>query len=223
MRIRARTYNIKNGALVGHNMEKIGEDIRACRLDLVGIQEVDRHTDRTDDKDTLIPLWQASGLAYRRFTRSISYGGGVYGTAILSRFPILDFFRVPLPTLPLMEQRSVGIAKINAGGFVFTFANTHLSLGTAGNRKNELACMAARLEAPYLLTGDFNTEDDREFAVFSKAKLTNREGARLPSFYGTGEGIDNILYTPPFRLCEADLYRVPHSDHYMLYAEYEWE
>lgn len=221
MRIRVGTFNIKNGALVGHAMERIGEDIRACRLDLVGLQEIDRYTARAGGRDTLIPLWQASGLRYRRFTRSIAYGGGVYGTAILSRFPITDFFRVPLPTPPGMEERSAGIAEIDCDGFRFRFANTHTSLGPAENRRNEFACMAARLAAPYILCGDFNTETEAEFSVFSDACLTNSVRSHFPSFCSTGEGIDNILYTPPFRLCGADLYRVPHSDHYMLYAEYE--
>lgn len=102
------------------------------------------------------------------------------------------------------------------------FANTHSSLGDAAAREKELAFIAAHLSSPFLLTGDFNTQCDEELhRAFPGAQLTNREGARLPSFYSTGVGIDNIVYTPPFRLCEAALDRVAHSDHYMLYAEFE--
>lgn len=93
MRIRVGSYNIQNGSWVGHDMAKIGHDIKRLGLDLVGLQEVDRHTGRVDGVDTLTPLWRATGLGYRRFCCSMPYDGGQYGTAVLSRFPILPWGR----------------------------------------------------------------------------------------------------------------------------------
>ena len=106
MNLRTVSYNIRNGHDVQHDMSLLAADLLAVQADIVGLQEVDVGTARVGGRDTLAELAKAAGFAHYRFCRAIDFAGGEYGTAILSRYPILSFEITPLPTPVGVEGRS---------------------------------------------------------------------------------------------------------------------
>ena len=89
-RLRVATYNIRAGADVDRDVSVIAEDIRALDLDVVGLQEVDICTKRSNLTDQLQTIAELAGYPFYRFTFCMDYQDGEYGTAILSRYPIME-------------------------------------------------------------------------------------------------------------------------------------
>src|SRR6185295_5883839 len=69
------------------DLERIAEVINKEKTDLVGLQEVDRGVRRTQGVDEIVELSKLTKMNYA-FANNLDYQGGVYGVAILSRFPI---------------------------------------------------------------------------------------------------------------------------------------
>ena len=229
MILKIGTYNIAHGAFADLDMSLLGKDIKEAGLDIVGLQEVDRNTARVFGRDTLSELQKASGLGYRRYCKTIDLQGGVYGHAMLSRFPLLSYRRLLLPMLEGgkdTEPRCVALATLSVEGKPFTFANTHLCWGAPAAREAQFALLQSTLSAPYILTGDFNITDFSEYEVLTDAARVNRKEAPIYSFHGFDKGphqpIDNVIFTPEFRLVDVALQDVRHSDHYMLTATLEF-
>jgi hypothetical protein len=108
------SYNIWHAGRVKEDVGAIGRYLSAQRADLVGLQEVDVGTTRMDGMDTLAVIAKAGGYPYYAFTKAFDFGGGGYGTAVLSRFPILDVQTVPLYSAKL-EPRAFCHAVIDLG------------------------------------------------------------------------------------------------------------
>jgi len=181
--IRIASYNIFHGGMVDLQMDVLGRDIAAAGADIVGLQEVDRFVKRSGFQDTMSLISAAAGLPHTGFARGIWLGGGEYGTGILSRFPILDFTVTALRS-GTAEQRSMGHAVLDVDGRRVHFINTHLSLGGRENREVQFQQIAAQLpsDAPWIVTGDFNTEDFSEFAPLG-GTLANCEEQKFLSYY----------------------------------------
>ncbi len=193
--------------------------LRVVSPDVVGLQEVDIRTARVGGRDTLAELANAAGFAHYRFCRAIDYAGGQYGTAILSRYPILSFEVIPLPCEDTKEMRSVGHATLDADGKRVDFFNTHLSVESAAARAPQFDALAA-LTKPFpgwVLTGDFNTAKLDCFSVFEGATLANP--GRYATFPESGKGIDNIVCDAPWRITDTGILQNQHSDHVLLWAE----
>ena len=219
MKLRVVSYNIRHGHDAGLDMSLIAADILSVGADVVGLQEVDVGTSRVHGRDTLCELAMALGWEHYAFCRAIDFAGGGYGTAILSRFPIISFdqmhFDVPAPR----EGRAVGHAVIDAHGERVDFFNTHLSYESNELRAGQFAALAdlvARTPA-WVLTGDFNTANLACFDVFTGACLANPN--RYATFPASGEGIDNIVCNAPWRITDTGILQPSHSDHLLLWAE----
>ena len=150
---------------------------------------------------------------------SFILAGGGYGTAILSRFPIVSFeqthFDVPAPR----EGRAVGHAVIDASGERVDVFNTHLSYESNELRAGQFAALAdlvARTPA-WVLTGDFNTANPAHFDVLGNASLANPN--RYPTFPASSECIDNIVCASPWRITDTGTLQNHHSDHLLLWAD----
>ena len=105
------TFNI-HGALGhdGYDLDRVAEEIAAWKADVVLLQEVDRHRDRTDLDDQPVALAAALDMF-------ASYGANVvrpavteggkeqeYGNLTLSRYPVLESENVRLPNRPGLER-----------------------------------------------------------------------------------------------------------------------
>lgn len=221
--LRVGSYNIKNGAGVNHDMKVLAEDIVGLNLDIVGLQEVDIGTSRAKGLDILKLLAEATGYPYYQFTKAINFSGGEYGTAILSRYPIVSHESVLLETPSGYEQRAYGHALIEVNGVHVHFFNTHLSYEKAEIRAAQMAQIAAAADAGrgYILTADFNTANLGEFKVFGDAVLVN-EG-KYPTFPSSSSAIDNIVLESGWRITDSGMLASGKSDHNLLWAEIHYE
>lgn len=219
MQLRVVSYNIRHGHDVGLDMSVLARDLLQVRADVIGLQEVDVGTSRVQGRDTLFELARAAGFAHYRFCRAIDFAGGQYGTAILSRYPILSFEIIPLPTPPHAEGRAVGHAILDVDKERVDIFNTHLSYESPELRKPQFDTLAALLNitSSWVLTGDFNTADLSPFDKFKGGSLANR----YATFPASGEGIDNIVCNPLWRITDTGILQNYHSDHVLLWAEIE--
>ena len=169
--LRVATFNIHHGAGPDNvlDLERIARIIEGLDVDLVGLQEVDRHWGaRSEWLDE--PRWFGERLGMRW-----AYGANLdldplqdgdprrqYGTAILSRWPILDSSNTLLPKFPKGEQRGLLRATVEAHGARITFADTHLQHNDAAERKAQADAITAILGRDRtVLTGDLNAEADK--------------------------------------------------------------
>jgi endonuclease/exonuclease/phosphatase family metal-dependent hydrolase len=167
-RLRVATFNIHHGATGAEvlDLESTARVIEALRVDAIGLQEVDRHwSARSAFVDQ--PAWLGRRLGMRHV-----YGANLdrdplnpgeprrqYGTAILSRWPVLDAENIWLPTFEGHERRGLLRATLRVRGTRLTFATTHLTHNDNAEREVQSARVAELLgDRPRrtVLTGDLN-------------------------------------------------------------------
>lgn len=221
--LRVASYNIKNGAGVNHEMSLLADHFKDLDLDIVGLQEVDIGTSRAKKLDTLKLLAEAAGYPYYAFTKAINTGGGEYGTAILSRYPIVHHESVLLETASGYEQRAYGHAVIEINGANVHFFNTHLSYEKTEIRTPQMAQLAAATAScrGYILTADFNTANLSEFKVFGDAVITN-EG-KYATYPSSSSAIDNIILESGWEIVDSGMLPSDKSDHNLLWAEIHYK
>ena len=227
MQLRVVSYNIRHGHDVGLDMSVLVKDLMQVHPDVIGLQEVDVGTSRVQGRDTLSELaahLKKAGFAdnvHYAFCRAIDFAGGQYGTAILSRYPILSFKVISLPTPAHVEVRAIGHAILDVDGERVDFFNTHLTYESAELRKPQfdfLAALTAQFPG-WILTGDFNTADLSCFDAFPAASLANP--GKYVTFPESGEGIDNVVCDASRRITDTGILQNFHSDHVLLWAEIE--
>jgi endonuclease/exonuclease/phosphatase family metal-dependent hydrolase len=154
---RIMTFNIKHGDV--SSLEAIADVIRAEAPDVVGLQEVDVDADRSDNVDQPHRLSQLTGMA-SLFRSSLTFsGGGDYGLALLSRFPILTSSKLELTSSG--EQRILVIVDVLTEHGTIPVAVTHLGL-TSAERVVQVDEILAELgnRTNVILMGDMNAQPD---------------------------------------------------------------
>ncbi len=166
VRVSVLTYNIHHGEGTDQrfDLERLAAVIKSAEPDLVALQEVDRSTDRSSGVDQIAKLSELTGLK-GAFGEALELGGGGYGLAILSRWPLLETKVHRLPADGGIEQRIAFVARVRAGGEAgpdLDFIVTHLDhQSDATHRMRQVEKIrelfptgaAAR---PMLLAGDMN-------------------------------------------------------------------
>jgi endonuclease/exonuclease/phosphatase family metal-dependent hydrolase len=184
--IRVMSWNIRSGfgsfdlppELAGSSqLGTVATAIAASGADIVGLQEVDRFWDRSAGVDQPAELAAALGFELGYGANWLPSGGapgeGVpqYGTAILSRWPIVAIENVLASTPPGWEPRGLLVATIRLpGDHDLRVINTHLQVDRQGESASdqraaqlELALrIAASRETPCLITGDLNATPGSE-------------------------------------------------------------
>jgi len=229
--LRVATFNIHHGAGTDGvlDLRRVARVVESNGMEVVGLQEVDRHwSSRSDFVD------QAAWLA-ERLDMHVVYGANLdldpaepdqprrqYGTAILSRYPILEWRNTLLPRPEGGEQRGLLEAELMVRGVPMRFAVTHLQ----HNSQTERVAQATRInellaesDLPTVLVGDLNaTPDAPEIGV-----LTSRLTDTWP-VAGTGPGftysaedphkrIDYVLVSDGFTPTSAKVLDTDASDH----------
>ena len=219
--LRIGSYNIKHAADANLNLKTIANVIKEANLDIVGVQEVDLRTSRSDRVDQPRQLADLAEMPYYVFVRAIDYQGGQYGTLILSKYPIVSSEVIPLESWD-KEARSLGHAVIDIGGKQIDFFNTHLSFEDRSLRGLQFLEVSEKLDLceNFILTGDFNTADFSEFTILG-GNLINDTFRKYPTFPGSNSSIDNIVYSDAFKETASGTVTKSYSDHYMLWAEFE--
>ncbi|MBO4322955.1 MAG: endonuclease/exonuclease/phosphatase family protein [Clostridia bacterium] len=219
--LKIASFNIQHGAQQG--LDAVAATLKEADADIVGLQEVDFKTSRVSGVDQPAVIAQKAGYEYYRFIRAIDYKGGEYGTAILSKYPIVSFEVIRLEA-GTYEGRSFGHAVIETPGGNIDFFNTHLSYEDKSTRTGQFETIAKKAsECPvYLLTGDFNTADYSEFAHFTGASMICNDIRSYGTFPGSGKGIDNIVFRGNFSERNSGIIVNGSSDHYLLWAEFRF-
>lgn len=224
LRLKIASYNIAGGSY-DKGLSNISADIVNCGADIVGIQEVDMYADRSGNINMLDTLMKGTGFEHGIFVHAINIKGGEYGTAIISKYPIIESAVIPLRSFEngprRIEDRSVGKTVIDVLGHRVNFLNTHLAFefrDAITYHFDQVAEILAPLDS-YIITADYNTNDFKLFDRFHGHRLANRPDAELFSF--PSGGIDNIVTTEDWEQSEASLGPEGHSDHRMLFAELE--
>lgn len=219
--LRVLSYNIhicigNDGKL---DAERIAETILAQKPDLVALQEVDRKTNRVEQMDQPAELAKRTGMNVA-FGKTIGIGGGDYGIAILSRFPIKNSKTTLLPNPDKQEERVALETTIRLDDETeIRFVCTHFCHMSEKRRilqAKKIDELFTKDDKFTILAGDINaTPKSETLAVFKENWIdtTNRE----PTFPGSGVKIDYIFVRPTgvFRVRETKV--IPEktaSDHF---------
>ena len=162
--VRVLAYNVKHGlGMDGRvDLERIASVIRSLEPDVVTLQEIDSVTTRTGLEDQAARLGELTGMR-AVFGGFMSYRGGRYGMALLSRYPIVKWENYRLPDGA--EPRSALGARIELLRPGYGEAPQILVVGvhlyaTAEERLGQARRMVelfADEEVPVVLAGDFNS------------------------------------------------------------------
>ncbi|WNQ11985.1 endonuclease/exonuclease/phosphatase family protein [Paenibacillus aurantius] len=164
------SFNIHHGADAGnvYDLERIAAVIRESGADLIGLQEVDRYySSRSNNEDTIARLAGMLGMHY-------AYGANLdrepaapgqprsqYGTAVLSKYPIL-YAENHLLTSYGQEQRGLLETRVEIEGTPVTFYSTHLGLDAAQQKvqTEELLAITGSRSGAQIVVGDFNAKPE---------------------------------------------------------------
>ncbi len=169
--LRVMSYNIHHANPPSRagviDLDAVARVIRDQNPDLVALQEVDVNTSRSGNMNQASALAEKLGMNFF-FARAIDFGGGEYGVAILSKYPLSDTSVLPLPeeAAPEAEDRVLATAKVTLpGGNTIRFGSTHLDVEDASNRLQQVQAInsvAANERLPFILAGDFNDQPESE-------------------------------------------------------------
>ena len=229
--LRVLCYNIHYGQGMDgqYDIQRLAEVIKATKPDLVALQEVDVGVRRSGRVHQLQKLGELTGLT-ARFGPTQHYEGGLFGNAVLTRFPILDELIQPLPYTEATPERQTyprGALVITVqapDGQPLRFISTHFQHNVPEDRVEEAKTINALFATPTdklrtILAGDFNATPDAEpIAILEKNWLHAIDDARAPSAPSVNpkSRIDYILYrdSKDFRLVSSEvLPEATASDH----------
>jgi endonuclease/exonuclease/phosphatase family metal-dependent hydrolase len=202
------SFNIHHavGADGVFDLDRLAAEIRRTRADVVGLQEVDRHFgERSQWTDEPAELAE-------RLDMHVVYGANLdldpltpgaprrqYGTAILSKYPIVSWRNTLLPkALPTEEQRGLLEAVVDVRGLKVRAMTTHFQHDNADSRVLQAAEVAGIVRAsrePVVLTGDLNaTPETPEITTLTDLLADAHERA------GRGDGYTYPVEAPRARI-----------------------
>ncbi len=205
--IRVLTYNIYHGETMrgDFNLDTIAGVIKSVNPDLVALQEVDFKTERAKKMDLAMELGQRTGLI-PIFGKAMSFSGGEYGEAILSRY---TFFRTQNHALGGTEGREPRSAlEVNVelrSGDIIRFIGTHLDHTRDEtdriNQATKLNNLFTKDDTPSILAGDLNARPESktmEILLKEWTKSSSENTPTSPSAKPRAK-IDYILFRPANR------------------------
>lgn len=164
--LRVLSYNIHHASPPSKpgviDLDAIARVINELSPDLVALQEVDVHTGRSGPFNQAEELGKKTGMA-AHFFKSIDYDGGQYGLAVLSKLPVIETDRFPLPRMDGNggEPRILATATIQLSSKErLLFACTHLDAQKdSTNRLLQIKAIEGLLGdtlIPVVIAGDLN-------------------------------------------------------------------
>lgn len=182
LKLRIATYNIHKcigGLDRRYDPQRTAEALATTEPDIVLLQEVDDGAKRSNGDRQVDRLAELTGLHHRTWFPNVAVrGGGHYGNAVLSRYPIVQTSNVDL-TVRLKKRRSVLHAELRVrhdevDRIVHIF-NMHLGLAEFERKiqlRRFLECDPfARLhhDTPIIVGGDLNDVYGRLWRLLTPA------------------------------------------------------
>lgn len=153
------TYNIRNGKLLTGTeivLEEPAQIVRAVDPDIAGIQEMDWHATRSNQRDIPAEFGELCKMK-SYFAPAIDFQGGKYGVGTLTKAEPLQAYNIPLPGKE--EQRTLHVLEFEN----YVFFCTHFSL-TAASQAESVPIINAEAKKfankPIFIVGDFNAYPD---------------------------------------------------------------
>jgi len=222
--LRVLTFNIHHGAGPDGrvDLDRLADEIRASGADVVALQEVDRHYGaRSGSAD------QAAELA-GRLDMQAAFAANVdlepagpdgprrqYGTAILSRYPILSHTALRLPGAAAAEPRGVLAAVLDVDGVPVRVVTTHLSAESGASRLVQATAVSALVRGwggEALVVGDLNAQPGTpEVGVLTAMLGDGCPGASTFPADAPAARIDYVLGRA--RFVDCDVFPTASSDH----------
>ena len=164
-----------------------------------------------------------AGYAYTYFIKIRDFQGGEYGTAILSRYPIIQAQTLNFAVRIAKQGTSCGYVVLNVDGERVTVFNTHLSIESEEANTDTMLCLgdiltdyANKNGARLLCCGDFNT-NPHKLAEY----LPRFDRANADLYTYADRSIDNVLFlgykVENVHICDTTSTRV--TDHNMLVCD----
>lgn len=230
------SYNIHHG--VGADgrldLDRIAGVVRSEKAEVVGLQEVDRFWRRSGFVDQIdylaeeLDMYAAYGANLDLSPDDPSQPRRQYGTAILSKYPIVESRNTFLPKLGRSEQRGLLEARIKVKGAPVRFYNTHLQHNSSEERALQVRAIMEHtkdVEEPQVLVGDLNALPEAPelaplYERYVDAWPTGGEG---PGYTIGAENptrrIDYVFVTPDVAVEGASVPRTLASDHLPVVAD----
>ncbi|HEY3807545.1 MAG TPA: endonuclease/exonuclease/phosphatase family protein [Kofleriaceae bacterium] len=169
MKLRVLSYNIHKcigGVDRRYNPQRVADVINNQHADVLLLQEVDHDVPRSNRDRQVDVLGDLVGMRYRSWFPNVDVrGGGCYGNAILSRYPIVETTNIDL-SIRFKKKRSVlhGILRVRHDELDRTVHvyNMHLGLARFERRIQLLKFLESQPfqtlhhETPVLVGGDLN-------------------------------------------------------------------
>lgn len=234
--IRILCYNIHYGQGTDgiYDIARLAEVINKTKPDLVALQEMDVHVKRSGRVHQLQELAKLTKL-HARFGPTQHYQGGLFGNAVLSRFPILNVVIQPLPYTESTPEKTtypratVAVTVKTPNGKPLRIVSTHFQHNMPEDRVAEAKAVNALFTfkdetIPTILAGDINAKPEDEPVQILLQKWTNAiDKEATPTVPATApkSRIDYIFYRPAsaFKVIETKV--IPESiasDHRPVFA-----
>ena len=200
---------------IRQNLAEIVEFLKRENADIVTLQEADSPSWWSGGFDHVALLAREAGYAWYTHANHVDNSFGTYGTAVLSRYPILRGYQVDFNPTPPTTRKGFTLAEIewtpwgpNGEKQVIDVVSVHLDFSRSSKRIEQIKDMKAVLgqrNNPVVVLGDFNStwaEGDREIqslATVKKLKTHRPEASYLYTY--SDERFDWILISKEFEFC----------------------
>ena len=160
-KLKLMTFNIYHGETpTGNiNLDAFAEIINDEQPDIIALQEVDFYTNRSGKIDMSLKLAKKTKTV-PLFARAMSYDGGEYGVAILSRFTFIKSVVYNLPYEEGYEPRVALAVDVKIGNDTLSFITTHLDYHENDTLRfkqaQHLLKITKTIDRPLFLLGDLN-------------------------------------------------------------------
>ena len=233
MKLKLMTYNIASG--YGNakpyvkNYAWAASVIKGEAPDIVSLNEVGKRLPE-GIKSHAGYVGEYCGMEWK-FFEAINIGGGPYGNAQLSKYPIREARTLHIPDAPVTdksyyEHRCIGLSRIILpDGRTVKVINTHFGLAP-GEHINAVKTVCAELDRtfdPVILMGDLNMTPDNPKMQPIYERLTSVNDI-LPTFPSDkpDRKIDYIFVSKEFKVLSVTVPRTEASDHAPFVAEVEF-
>jgi len=224
--LRVMTYNIRHGQGMDDkiSLERVAMNIVTAGADLCGIQEVDRYMPRSGLADQARRLAKLCGMHYVFASNLKLPFFATYGTAILSRWPIIYSHNYSLPGTG--EPRGLLKTLILHRHQEINFFTTHLGLKEEerAEQAHLIKNIISECDKPVIFTGDLNDVTDggvAEVLLTENMKNCLPAGAnQLPTFPSANpqKQIDFIFFDGPWVVDNVWTVNSKASDHLPMVA-----
>ena len=179
MELNIATFNIQHGRIHPHYLatkeelvdpRQMAEVIREMGADICGLNEVYNQDENGLGNQAKI-IGEALGMHWVFGAAIPLRSGGLYGNALVSKYPIVASRTVPIVTLPEerpegrhYEDRVLLIATVEAEGREITVMSCHFGLNPleAERARETVLAEAKKISGPVIFMGDLNLTPEEE-------------------------------------------------------------